>query len=396
MRVVRYVAMRFAISLEGSFRSPKRIAAAPSALHASTQCGMPPGVDAARAQRAAFHGAFPAGRIRLLILQRLMHEGPRLVGAGHHAVAAADADMAVHQHDAVRALERSAGGADIDARRVRAVLAHDGNGEARAGSRVFRGDLANPLRVRLGMAGAFPAESFGAGRDAGRAAFLAFAGVDQKAPAHLRGRGRCFGGSRLAHGVKRDAGREQRRRHGCRGLQESAPAAIDGLAVRSWPRLLKVSRRDSQVRGNGPLCALRLLRAGPRRMALEAVDGDGREVVAAPAEMPGIGIGYGLAVRPFDGMTIDASGKAEWLAAHALMHGLVALVLHHAHVIAAHEFRGRHAMLAFALGRSRDEALPRRRTHSPRQAGSAMIATSLMPPSQHRHPGRAPAPYPGS
>ncbi len=92
-------------------------------------------------------------------------------------------------------------------------------------------------------------------------------------------------------------------------------------------------------------------------MAFEAVDGDGCEIVAAPAEVPGIRIGNGLRVRPFDGVTLDASRKAEWLAAHAVMHGFVALMLHHAHVIAAHEFRGRNAMLAFSLRRIRDKAL---------------------------------------
>ena len=48
----------------------------------------------------------------------------RLVRAGHHAIAAADADVPVDQHDAVGALERSAGGADVDAGRMLAMLAH--------------------------------------------------------------------------------------------------------------------------------------------------------------------------------------------------------------------------------------------------------------------------------
>ena len=109
--------MRFAISLEGSFKSPKRIAAAAFGLACLDAMRDAPGVDAACAQRAALDRAFAARRVRLLVLQRLMHEGPRLVRAGHHAVAAADADVAVHQHDAVRAFERSAGRADIHARR---------------------------------------------------------------------------------------------------------------------------------------------------------------------------------------------------------------------------------------------------------------------------------------
>ena len=81
-------------------------------------------VDAVHAQRAALDAALAARHVGLLVDDLLVHERARLVWAGHHAVTAADAAVAVHQHDAVGALERRAGGADVDAGRLGAVLAH--------------------------------------------------------------------------------------------------------------------------------------------------------------------------------------------------------------------------------------------------------------------------------
>ena len=52
-------------------------------------------------------------------------------------------------------------------------------------------------------------------------------------------------------------------------------------------------------------------------MALETVDGDRREVVAAPAEMPGLR-SDGLGVCAFDCVTIHGSREAERLAPYAL------------------------------------------------------------------------------
>ncbi len=81
-------------------------------------------VDAVHAQRAAFDAALAARHLGLLVGERLVHEGACLVRAGHHAIAAADATVAVDQHDAVGALEGRAGRAHVDAGRLGAVLAH--------------------------------------------------------------------------------------------------------------------------------------------------------------------------------------------------------------------------------------------------------------------------------
>jgi hypothetical protein len=47
----------------------------------------------------------------------LIHEGARLIGAGHHAKATAEADKFVNQYDAIAALERGPGRAYVDAER---------------------------------------------------------------------------------------------------------------------------------------------------------------------------------------------------------------------------------------------------------------------------------------
>jgi pyruvate/2-oxoglutarate dehydrogenase complex dihydrolipoamide acyltransferase (E2) component len=103
-------------------------------------------VDAVHAQGAALDAALAARHVGLLVGERLVHEGARLVRAGHHAVAAADAGVAVDQHDAVGALERGAGGADVDARRLGAVLAHHRHRMRAAGLDLLELDLADPLR----------------------------------------------------------------------------------------------------------------------------------------------------------------------------------------------------------------------------------------------------------
>src|SRR4030065_1743332 len=51
-----------------------------------------PLVDTMHAQRAAFDRAFAARHVGKLVSQGLMHERPCLVRAGHHAIAAADAE----------------------------------------------------------------------------------------------------------------------------------------------------------------------------------------------------------------------------------------------------------------------------------------------------------------
>src|SRR5450759_864092 len=69
--------------------------------------GLPAVIDAVHAQRAALGAAIAARHIRVLVGDFLKYDRARFVGARHHAIAAADADVPVDQHDAVGALERS-------------------------------------------------------------------------------------------------------------------------------------------------------------------------------------------------------------------------------------------------------------------------------------------------
>src|SRR3972149_5050333 len=71
-------------------------------------------------------GLVLGGPLRAEVEALLRVEVARLVGAGLHAVAAADADLAVDVHDAVGALERGARGAHRRARRGLAVHAEHG------------------------------------------------------------------------------------------------------------------------------------------------------------------------------------------------------------------------------------------------------------------------------
>ena len=246
-----------AISLDGSLRSPKRHRAA-----AFVVARLDAGRDAAPrrcgdAQRAAFDRALAARRIRLLILQRLVHEGSRLVGAGHHAVAAADADVLVDEHDAVGALERGAGRADVHAGRVRRSA---GTSPAAENAAPVLGSFTVTLRIHCASVSGCPVLSqpyaSGAGGDAGRAAIRAFAGVDQKPPAHLRRRGRAAAAA-SRQGVERDAGREQRRRMRRRALAgKHACRHRSGSPSGHGRALLKMSRRAPPDLGKWRPCAL--------------------------------------------------------------------------------------------------------------------------------------------
>src|SRR4030065_760452 len=80
------------------------------------------------AQRAGFDRTLAARRMRLLAGGDFVHERARLVRAGHPAIAAADADMLVDQHDAIGALERGTGPHDVHARRGLAVQGHGRQG----------------------------------------------------------------------------------------------------------------------------------------------------------------------------------------------------------------------------------------------------------------------------
>src|SRR5690606_1871867 len=142
-------------------------------------------VDAMHAHRAALDAALAARHVGLLLGERLVHEAARLVRAGYDAVAAADAGVPVDQHDAVGALERRSGGADVDAGRIGAVLAHHRRARRAARIAVPDLDLADPLRVgrqrasRQAVLGVAGLHALVAVRRAAR-------GVDEHAPAHLR------------------------------------------------------------------------------------------------------------------------------------------------------------------------------------------------------------------
>ena len=81
-------------------------------------------IDSMYAHGATFHGALAAWNFRFLVGQYFMYKRSCLVRAGHHAVAASDADMLVNKHDAICSLERSLRGAYIYTGWLFAVLAH--------------------------------------------------------------------------------------------------------------------------------------------------------------------------------------------------------------------------------------------------------------------------------
>ena len=140
----------------GIVEVPNSSALRPVAAHASTQAG-----SRSRSIRWThsvhdFHAALAARHVRLLVDDRLVHERARLVRARHHAVAAADAAVPVHQHDAVGALERRTGGADVDAGRVGAVLAHHRRGPA---SLPPRRSLSSTLRIHCAAVAILAPES---------------------------------------------------------------------------------------------------------------------------------------------------------------------------------------------------------------------------------------------
>jgi len=64
-------------------------------------------VEPVHAQRAPLDAALAPRHVRLLVGDILVHERAGLVGAGHDAVAAADAGVAIHQHDAVGPLNEA-------------------------------------------------------------------------------------------------------------------------------------------------------------------------------------------------------------------------------------------------------------------------------------------------
>src|SRR5450830_841388 len=76
-----------------------------------------------------------------------MDKGACFVWAGHQAIATANADVLVHQHDAIGALERSACRAHIDARWFGTMLAHHWQKLGFTGAQFLDFEFANPLGI---------------------------------------------------------------------------------------------------------------------------------------------------------------------------------------------------------------------------------------------------------
>ena len=205
-------------------------------------------VDTVNAQRARFGSSGASWHLGPLVLERLVHKGTRLVGAGHHAIAAPDADVPVDQDDAVGSFERGSGRADVDTGRHGAVLAHDRHFAADIGLGIAHAHLADPLRfVRVNLV---QAVFVGAGRNAHVAAGRALVEVDKQAPAHLGigwPAGQLRNGRRRGH-VEDDTGREHRHANAGGTLQEgaSARAAHPLVFAASFRGHRRLSRRYSR------------------------------------------------------------------------------------------------------------------------------------------------------
>ena len=277
----------------GSLRSPNSIAPPPlggAGLDAGRQAA---GIDARRAQRAALDRALAARRVRLLVVDRLVHERARLVGAGHHAVAAADADVPVDQHDAVGPLERGAGRADVDAGRA---WRNAGTSPAPRALAPVAGSRTLTLRIHCGSVARWPVSPSRSRRGRRRRRRRSSAGqalsVDQagpSAPSARRPRRRARRGLRAAQRIERDAGREQHRQQPAGAAQQRAPvgravwcgcrAHRSSLALPRW--CPEIGRQILCVRRRAVAAGCRLGRRGPRGVAFEAVDRHRRIVVAA-------------------------------------------------------------------------------------------------------------------
>jgi hypothetical protein len=172
-------------------------------------------VDTLNAERTGLDASLAARHFRILVGQRLMHEGTRLVRTGHHAVTTADADVPVDQDDAVGALHRSAGRADIDAGRIFAMLAEHRQAVNPPVAQVLDVQFADVLRIlRAGLAGQ---AVFGvAGGDAIVAAVATLGGVDQHAPTHTWLELALQAARLCATPYSRDSGGDRRRGHDAR------------------------------------------------------------------------------------------------------------------------------------------------------------------------------------
>ncbi len=175
-------------------------------------------IHAMYAEGAALYGAFAARRVRLLATERLVDERTGVEGTRHHAVATADADVLVDEHDAVVAAKRRAGRAHVHARRALAVLTQQRQRERPARRRIVDVGFADPLRIGFGTTEALETVLVIAGIDARRTALGAPRRINQHAPAHRAADGLRLGlgdhqidepnpgGERHERGADTDAG----------------------------------------------------------------------------------------------------------------------------------------------------------------------------------------------
>ena len=299
-------------------------------------------VDAVDAESAGLHATLAAGGVGLLLGEGLVDEGARLVGTGHHAIAAADTGVFVYQDDAVGAAEGGAGRADIHAGRMFAVLAGQRQGELLIGDFISQVDLTDPVSV-LGIA-AFQgliaqAVFFVAGVDAGAAAVGAFFRVDKHAPAGFVV-DRLVGGFGVGDEAQAEAGGDA---HGAGGqTAEKTPArGVGGGFVQVGHGVRR--RVGLWMRG--------LMRGdiGRRfgRMTFETVDLGCRISVAALAKLAFGVDGRITALLIRGGMAIDATLQAVLAGADAPVHRVVPLVQDEGEVAAAHHVGRLYARFAF-------------------------------------------------
>ena len=309
----------------GSLRSPNTIAAACPCRRRLRRRR-----EAAPASMRCTHSVQPSARalaarhVGLLVVERLVHERARLVRAGHHAIAAADADVLVHQHDAVGALERGAGRADVDAGRLRAVLAHHRRRLLASAGGIAQVDLADPLRVGLRPLPSVPAVFLvrrPSRRRRSRWRHL-FRSISRPQRTFALAGRRARAMACCAEGVERDARRSTvaLKRGGAvqeaiAGSNQRARADLVILSAlhRSLSRKYPMQRR--RVLGRKPPGGSRFGRFRPRGVAFETIDRDRRIGVARSAEMPGIGVGHRLAVGARHGVAGHAALQAEFRAA---------------------------------------------------------------------------------
>src|ERR1700690_502217 len=186
--------------------------------------GVVAGIDLVDTKGTRLHATLAAGGVgHLGVMQVFMHQRAGLVGAGHHAVAAGDANMPVHQDNSIGALERRTSRAHVHTGRLLAVLAHQGQIVFLPGALVGELHLADPLRIlRAGFQG--PAILGAARGHTGIATGSALGRVDEQAPAVLAGH-TLLGRAPLGNFIKQHA-RQGRGAAYCEGAANKVPAVL--------------------------------------------------------------------------------------------------------------------------------------------------------------------------